>query len=470
MFALPLTVALLISVGWVCYNSYKGESSGLYCVYTKRDALKLSVACILAAMFVDMVGFTGHVTQAIDFAVRNPIYHTLVREAWPLFSAKGEYFIYYHSFWLPPAFISKCIGGVISPDIILSLWVLLGVLLFIFLMFTRIRGRVLTLFIVLCLLGNVSELPNVPYRMMVLTQPCKQEYLPLINALHYLGFGSKMRYFHFWGNVVYTFNSALPALICMGLFLSKILSKRYFPIAVALVASASPFCVVALVPFFVMLVVTNGKLLRIFLSDVKVWCCVLLLMACGLYFMGQEASEARFIWSDSESLLRLPAPFRLLSVRLLRYVYIVLGCLIPACLLIRRRLRRNIWFYTFVSLVFFLPLLWIGRHNNEFLFKGSIYLFVIYAWLITEEWRFAGMGKRAVLALFLLVSCLHLIMDAKIRHWADYSWMPEKKAAHIESSWHDTLNNPEEYSYRQFWGTVLQPDIQYSIPGESFIK
>lgn len=465
VYALPLSVALLISVGWIFYGACREDVSCARCLFTGGDALKLLGTCLLVLLFVELIGYTGHVSQSVDFMVRNPIYHTLVRDAWPIFSARGEYFIYYHSFWLPAALISKCLGAAVSPDVILYLWVLLGLLLFIFLMFTRIRGKVLTLFVILCLLGNATELPK-----LLLYLPPFPGHDLCVKALSYSGFGTTMRYTHFWVSVAYAFNSAVPALVCGGLFLSKILPRRYFPIAAALIASSSPFCTLALFPLMLILILRDVSILRKMLSDIKVWFCVMLLVACGMYFMGQEASETRFIWSDSENLLNLPEAFRLPIVRMLRYIYITLGCLIPAFLLIRRRLRRNVWFHTLFALVFILPFVWIGRHNNEFLLKGSIYLFVIYAWLLTEELRYAGQRKRIALVLFLLASSLHLGADAMSRHWADYSWKPEKIAEHIESSWHDTLNNPDDYCYKQFWGKVLCPAIQYSVPGESPVK
>lgn len=469
-FSLPLSVLLLISAFYIAFRSHRSNHATATFVFSNADAILFGMCCLLALLLTDLLGFTGHVKQAVDFAVRNPIYHTLVRESWPIFSEKGEYFIYYHSMWLPPALLSKAIHGYIEPDVILAGWVYLGMVLFAALMFTRMRGRVLLLFIILCLLGNVSELPNVPYRMMTFDGNVKPEHVSYVHFLQYLGFGTKMRYFHFWGNVVYGFNSAIPILVCMGVLVSKIAPKRYFPYVSAMIISSSPFCAVALSPLMILLLVVDRHLIKQYLCDVKIWICFPLILSCALFFLGQEASETRFIWSDSESLSRLPAAFNLLSVRLFRYAYIVLGCLIPACMLIRKRIRSNIWFLFFVTLVFFLPLVWIGRHNNEFLFKGSMCLFVVYAWFLTEEWRFSSVKKRFVLIGFLLCSCLHLGTDAKVRQWTDYSWSEDKKAAHREQSWEDHLNHPEKYEYRQFWGKVLCPVMQYEHPGSSVIK
>lgn len=468
--SLPLALLLSVAALVVCFRSQPKNDTSATFVFANGDALLFLVCCLAALILTDLAGFTGHVKQSMDFAVRNPIYHTLVRESWPIFSNRGEYFIYYHSLWLPPALISKALSGLLSPDVILAAWVYLGMVLFAALMFTRLRGRVLILFGVLCLLGSISELPNVPYRMMNFDGNIKPEHLPYVRFLQYLGFGTKMRYFHFWGNVVYGFNSAIPILVCMGVLLSKMTPKRYFPFVAAMIISCSPFCAVALAPLMLLLVVWDKGLIPQFLCDLKIWVCFPLIAACALFFLGQEASETRFIWSDSESLSRLPAAFSLVSVRLFRYAYIVAGCLIPVYLLIRKRLRANMWFVYFLILVFFLPLLWIGRHNNEFLFKGSMCLFVVYAWLLTEEWRFATSRKRIVMVVFLLLSALHLGTDAKVRQWADYSWAEEKKVAHREQSWNDHLNHPEKYEYSQFWGRVLCPSVQYDTPGVSVIK
>lgn len=466
----PLSVLLLLGACVICKASCQESSPSSSFSYTCKDVLYFAATCVFAWLFVDLVGFTGHVNQSCDFAVRNPIYHTLVRDAWPIFSERGEYFIYYHSLWLPPAFISKLIHGWVNPDGVLALWVYVGIVIFAALLYARLRGRVLCLFIILCMLGNISELPNIAYRMMTFNGHMNPEHAPYVHFLQYLGFGTKVRYFHFWGNVVYGFNSAVPILVCMGVFLSKALPIRYFPYAAALIVATSPFCAVALVPLMVLLPLADKRVFLHMLKDWKLWICVPLLVVCALFFMGQKGSEVRFIWSESESLKRLPDAFSLLSVRLFRYAYVVLGMLIPLFLLIRRQLRRNIWFKFIICLVFFLPLLWIGRHNNEFLFKGSMCLFVVYAWLLTEEWKYASILKRKVMVVFLLLSCLHLVTDAKVRHWGDYGWSEEKIARHKDTSWNDTMNHPEKYEYKQFWGKVLCPTLQYDSPGASPIK
>lgn len=65
---------------------------------------------------MECIGFNLHVRQHGDFIVRNPIYYMLVNNELPLYSAREEYFVYYHAFWLPPAYFSRLFPTVNHPE------------------------------------------------------------------------------------------------------------------------------------------------------------------------------------------------------------------------------------------------------------------------------------------------------------------------------------------------------------------
>ncbi len=458
--------ALLVAV--VCYVWRSSGKSCLPCsskvLFTRKDLLCLVLALLLLLCVTDLCGFLGHVKQSADFVVRNAIYETLIQSDWPIY-CNGEYFVYYHSFWLPPAALAKLCGGVVHADVILFIWVYIGLALATCLLFTRLKGRVLFYIAFLLLLGNwTGDIVGV-YRSLLGMKYEHPELLPLLRGMEYLGCGTQMRYFHFWGQFVWTFNSLVPCFVMVALFISRCMPLPLLPVPAALMVSASPIAAVGLVPLFVFSFLSHRRDILPALRHPASWLCCILLVVVAVYLTCQTSAGMRWLWDDSEYLIREPEPFRHVEGRLLCYAFIFSGLLIPMLLLLKKRVFCSVYGRCVVVLGLVLPLIWIGRANNELPMKGSLVLFMLLAWVYMVQYRISSRARKVWILVFLLGSSLHIGSDIQYRKLYRYTWNPEEMKENKADRWAGTLNHPDEYEYGNFFGENKYPAVFYSQPG-----
>lgn len=172
--------------------------------------------------------------------------------------------------------------------------------------------------------------------------------------------------------------------------------------------------------------------------------------------------EMRLLWQFSTAYNQLPEPFHSPWVRVGRYFLILSGALIPAFILIKRRLRQTLYFKVYVFIT--IPLIWIGFHNNELLFKASLNMFFILTILIFSQWKVSGKARRVAIMIFLCLTCMHIYTDTNRRHLYKYSWNPEVTKKNIRNEWGGHLNHPEDHWYKHFWG---RQGVANSIPAYS---
>lgn len=433
--------------------------------FSVKDIGLWLVCMVCVFLLTEFIGFHGHVMQSADFLVRNPIYHTLVTQDWPLFSARGEYFIYYHAFWLPPAWAAKVMGTAVSADTLLFGWTFTGLALACTLLFFRLRGRTLLFLCVLCLLGCITEDLNPIHDFLA----SHGQAPALVHALNQLGCGSQVRYFHLWGQVVYTFNHAVPMLAVMALLLCGGLPLRYALYAAALVAACTPLGAVALLPLLAAMFLTHRREILRSINVPVLSACVLL--AClAPYFIGTAGQEGGtsvcWLWGDSPYLNYEGRAFHLLHVRFLRYGLLLVTLFLPM-LLLGCRLLKTRTAAVIAVLGVLLPIIWVGRINNELLYKGSLVLYTLLAYLYSIRLRHCGNLCRVVLVLFLLLSALHLPSDALRRDFLHYSWNPSVMKAHRYDPWEGSLDQPQDYNYANFFGTNKAPALLYDQAGDA---
>ncbi len=474
LYSIPLCICITLA----CLSTIKQSTP--FChqypirktAYTKKDFRVLIIAGIALLLFVDLIGLHGHVEQTIDFIARNAFYSSLINDGWPLFSERGEYFIYYHAFWLPPAFLSKIISPHISPETILYCWTYTGLSLFILLLFTRIRAKVLLFCGMFLLMGSLIENLNLPYTISLNLEKTNPDAHAYVNFFHYLGFGTKMRYFHPWGNVFYLLNHAVPALVCLALLFSKLIPIRFYLIPGALLVMCSPFAALALLPWLAGIYYSKPNEIMNVLKNPAFWLSTIFVLFIAPYFLGQSnetstGGEMRLLWQFSTAYNQLPEPFHSPWVRVGRYFLILSGALIPAFILIKRRLRQTLYFKVYVFIAITIPLIWIGFHNNELLFKASLNMFFILTILIFSQWKVSGKARRVAIMIFLCLTCMHIYTDTNRRHLYKYSWNPEVTKKNIRNEWGGHLNHPEDNWYKHFWGKVLFPSVYYDAPAQS---
>lgn len=459
--AIPLIALLFIGTFSVWKQSFGSKFAVAPCIRcSKQDLIYLAGALLLGLLLTDMIGFHGHVMQDSDFRVRNPIYRTLIEQDWPVFSSRGEYFIYNHISWLVPAFLCKICGSWLSSATALFCWTYLGLSTALLVFFLRLRRYVFILMVALICYGSISSLMH---EVLVFLIPMDARWEKLVALTVVRGGG----YIHFYVQWMQFFNHVLPCMICLALFLSKCMPLRYFAVPAALMVMSSPMAAVALFVVLLFAYLHNPRELFAAMCRWQVWVCVAFLICGALYFLGQQSSGLCMLWSENPYAEMMSPQKRTPLLRMVRYISGLIWLLLPLYLLVQKTLRRTMWWKIIVLLAVVLPLVWVGRVDNQLLSKGGLVLCVLCIWMLAYQWKISKRGRKCFILLFLLCSSAHIASSFINRDFLHYTWSPEGTARHIYDPWKGTLNHPELYEYNNFWGEVLAPGILYDQPGEA---
>lgn len=474
VFSIPFSLLLLVASSCCCRNITKEwNETYRYCVFSRSDALLLFLTLLILLVAIDLVGFLGHVPQATDMAVRNAIYAELQKSAWPIYSARGEYFIYYHAFWLPPALLSKFFSFNIG-DTLLFGWIYITLSIGILALFIKIRGKVLIFTLLFLLTGNLIE--NLKFFPIILEK--MGESIPFADAISqicsHLAVESHFRYLHTWGQLVYTFNHAVPLILYTSIILSGMVPARYILFLSALVFPVSPLGVAPLIPVLLFIIFKKNGIIHTFICWEN-WVGLLLTITMVVYMYGQHGGSSGMVmlWQDFQYWPRVSGThgaFVNVHVRMLRYVTVASAIIFTVRFLIVPRLRNSVWYKAFVYLAIILPIIWIGRWNNEFLFKGSVVLYMLLAWILVTQWKHATNKRRLAIILVTILSSFHIVSDVSRRHLYRYTWETEAMQSNKRQEWGGTLNRPDIYSYSNFWGQNVLPGFFCDTPGKSIIK
>jgi hypothetical protein len=149
------------------------------------------------------------------------------------------------------------------------------------------------------------------------------------------------------------------------------------------------------------------------------------------------------------------------SARFSRHLLIMHLMIIPTFFLLRKRFKRTAAYRYAILLIALLPLIWIGRWNNELLIKGSILLFFLLAIMYTLLIRYEKGVRRYAAIVFLALTSIMFFWDMAARFLHFYSWNPQQMEKNIRSAWNGHLNHPDHPWYKNFWGTrnssILKP-------------
>lgn len=256
-------------------------------------------------------------------------------------------------------------------------------------------------------------------------------------------------------------------MICLSLYWSKCLPLRYYAVPAALMLMSSPMAAVALFIVLLFAYMRHPREIPAAMLSWQVWVCAAFLVCAALYLLGQHSSETRMLWSENPYSEMMSPLQREPKFRMVHYLTDLVWLLLPLYFMLQKRIRRSMWWKIVVLLAVALPLIWIGRHDNQLLKKGGLVLSLLCAWLLTYQWKISTCRRRCLIALFLLCSMSHLAGDFRNRDFRHYTWSKEGTSRHVYDPWGGTLNHPEFYEYNNFWGIVLAPEILYNQPGES---
>lgn len=462
--AIPLALLWLLSLLWV-YLRCRTEEEPVGGVVTMRSVLLPVLAALAAALlWTELIGLNGHTLQHYDFVARNPIYRSLCREAWPLYSQRGDYFIYYHAFWLPAAALSKWVS---CADALLFAWCALGFWLMLMLFHARFGWRCYLFVLFLLLLGWPIELCKLGK--VSLVEFLGSDYAALDAAtqacLAYLPTSFNVRFIPFYLQCICTFHHAIPLLLVLSLMVTQRLSLPGLVAVSSLIVSCSPLGAASLaVVLVVLLFHQRGSLLRC-LRTPAIWLALPPLAVVGLYFTGSSAGEVHCFLQGEVNGWGKRGLFLLLRVRWLAYALLVLGMMIPFLVVLRREALRSPYLHSFCFLVLLLPLLWVCLEHNEWLFKGSCTLFFLGAWLLFRYLDTRGMVRKGMLALLLLA---YGPLCAGSLRWkiSTYTWNSSKFQQNYMDPYGGDLNRMSNELYLQFFGKNPCPELLRTRPGE----
>lgn len=459
--ALPLVMLLVGAVCQVCRKIKEKE-------YSQRDTDSFSVTdgillcLILAAMYVitDLVGFHANTMQDPDFTYRNAIYATLVCEDWPVYSPRGEYFIYYHAFWLPPALLTKWCGGFLSPHTALFGWSYIGMALAGCLFFTTLRKGII-LFAAL-LLGTFS-LSYTASTLSYLYDP-EKEMVALTGLNHFY-------LTNFWFNQLRcTFNHAIPGVLFMAIVLCKGFPVRYLALPSALLFGLSPMASVALIPLLSLILYQEWREHKQHPFNVTTIICVAFIIPVLLYLSSQNSSESaslQFLWNDSPFWVQKSIRFADTSFRIGHAAGLCLSFLLPLFLLLDKKQRSSLTYKALVITTLFISFVWIGRTNNELLFKGSLILGVLQSFLLVQQWQTATWARKGAIILFFIVSGMSFISGYVRNPLHTHRWNHYGDNAKLTNDWNWSLNHPDDEIYMNFFGKNRTHWLLYSKEGDS---
>lgn len=411
----------------------------------------------------ESVGINLHVGQDNDFIVRNPIYETLIRDDWPIYSARNEYFVYYLSYWLVPAGLVKLCPS-ISPEWCLFAWVYLGMALAAVLAFVKLRGKTITLTLAF-LFGSLifrgygdyvfyaEELmgtPDFPVIGRGLFDLLVRRIV--VQSLHYVGG---------WLQISNTFNHAVPMLLFLSLCLMRRIPMPLLIFLSALIVGITPLGGVAALPLLAIgWFVAVRKCMKETLAGTAVAAVsalpLLLVYAC--YFSCGSGSLIYFVWQHAD--YSYYEPWEMLEIFLwLAFQWLNFWVLYRVY---RGRFKNRMIPAVMMSTAVLCSCVWMGRpHTNELLFKGSLIPFACLALMFALRWwDRPSKGMRVLLVLVLLSSAVHAYRGIHKRILPSYSWNAVQMQKNKQDDWNGTLDHPFSPMYGQFWA-VKSPNVTF---------
>lgn len=455
-FTLPVAAITILSllVGFIlCLYTLRKEHQVIY-LFSVHDILCFLVTILLSLGVIECIGLNLHVLQSYDFFVRNPIYNMLINHDLPLYSERGEFFVYYHAFWLPPAYICRIYSG-FNPDILLYMWSYAGILISTCMLFLRFKRKVLPF----CLAFIILSMPFRWVAAFIKEYPDILDSVGVFKEIFLFLFGGYIRnnafYTSLWSQFTDTFNHAIPFFSFLPLILIKRVPYHIILFHSALLFPCSPIGSIITLPILIALFIHRynigeGKI--IIASMIITLSCASLLICSAAYFLlagGAGASLCFLVIPNQEHYIQNVLSF--LTSMIIEWLLIWLTCFVfqRRKSTFNRTIMRQIIITTAIS-----SLLWIGRDDmNELMYKGGALLYSLLALYIFANRSMTNirLGRRIARIILMLVSVIWITYDFAHRIIPTYTWNAEKMESNKRTEWGDTLDHPEHFAYANFW-------------------
>jgi hypothetical protein len=252
--SIPVTLLFL----WVILKFWRHASQESQVISLSKRAFGLVLFAVL--LWVALSGIGGFAFQNTDFHIRNAIFRDLIDYPWPV-----KYFTdpaapsiaytltYYIGFWLPAALVGK-IAGWVAGNIALYFLSVLGVLLMLFALASKIKLFPAKIALVLIFFSGMDALGTL---LVLIAVPGTSNTLwPPIFHLEWWLPGFDFQYSSFTTQLFWIFNQAIPVWLCMALIIVYHERKSLFLIW-SLCCFFAPLPALGMFPYTILKIPTN---------------------------------------------------------------------------------------------------------------------------------------------------------------------------------------------------------------------
>lgn len=440
---LPLSVLLSTASVYILFQARHTNRWALSCC--AKDWFSLFITLLLTLLWVEMMGIHGHVEQAGDWMHRNPIYAAFCEGNCPLYDKDGRYIVYYFAFWLPPAALYKLFAGTLSQETCLFLWYFGCLAMAELALFCRIKGRILIYTGILFCFGSLTHLwyrmiPEMPNLMNLLG-------CPHAASLDFGLFSPARTHLQVSSNIISGPNHGIALVLSMAIIMSKLLPRRYNGFVAALTIVCAPLNALMMLPMLFFDVWKDRKhFVTQYIANVPLWIAAVALVPIGAFFICQNTCD-RFAFvfsctsvaSDYSFFHYQHEVFAHAWARTLQAIVSILVLILPCFLLLQQKLRRTAYFWCSVFIAVLVQCTLLAE--NEFVFKGSMPMFMLLSMLFVFQLRRCTKKRAFFIYLFIILSGPHIVGDFVHRHWWRYSWNPEIIRKNVAHGSLETLNS-----------------------------
>ncbi len=437
---LKAAISLVITVLflWLIIKNWARSAAERQSIQLSRRNLVITV--IIVMVWVWLSGIGGFAFQNIDFHTRNAVFRDLVNFDWPVryytnpVNPSIPYnLVYYIGFWLPAALVGK-IAGWLAANIALYVWTVLGILLTLALLATKIKLTPPKLVLILIFfsgmdaLGAFIRIIAVPGTVNFLWPP----------VFHLEWWMPSFQYSSFTTQLFWVFNQALPAWVCMAL-LYVTGERKVILLIWSLCCFYAPIPALGMFPYVVLKVskeiinIENLKetpkiikftdfITRLY-KDTKSVLSVENVLGGGVIL----GISLLYLFSNRQA--SQGSAFQMQPIRWLMYGIFILFEGMILWWVFKERYKGNLNWYLAGILLMGIPLIKIGN-TNDFVMRASIpTLFMLFIWS-AETLSLPGIKAKAALILLLSIGAITPIyeINRSIYRTASYYLSPPTEA------------------------------------------
>jgi hypothetical protein len=420
-------------------------------------------------LWVGLSGIGGFAFQNIDFHMRNAILRDLINFDWPVkyytntLNPSIPYnLVYYIGFWLPAAIVGK-FAGWLAANIALYIWTVLGVVLTLYLLSSRIKLTPIKIIILLIFFSGMDGLGTL-IKMIALPQSINSLWPPIFHLEWWM---PGYQYSSFTTQLFWVFNQAIPAWVCMA-FLFVTRERKIMLLIWSLCCFFAPLPAIGMFPYVLLkfprelinienlnasekMQTARVFLLRLY-RDARAFLSVENVLGGGiilgislLYFLSNVQSTNR-------------SASQIQSYSWILYIIFVLFDGLILWWMLKGRYKNDLNWYLAGFLLLAIPLIKVGN-ANDFCMRASIpTLFMLFIWS-AETLSIPGIRVKTGLLLLLCLGAITPLyeINRSIFRTASYYLAPPSDAERLAGQVIKTTM-PTSYEY----------DHPYTLTADSF--